>query len=374
MTQSGAVALGAAVALLSVFGGLHQLRQALQRPLLAPEDFSLAFAYLFPMGAAVWGTAWLTDTSFMGFAAPWTGLTAAHFLVAGFGALTVSSWLARTISGRRARQLMSVLLVVHPLAFSLVAAGLSGYPSSDKAGAVLYLLVFIAQLILFLFSSHIRGPGPVRAGMSLALAIPVLTMLPALGWAWDRPYWGINDMVRWHGLANALGHVGLGLVMLAILRPPRRCGALVAPLSRLRFSRDVRLGLGNHAPSKGRGLSDGLAAYRRADFDTGSLSPDIVAFYENTDDFELDLEGRWHGPFVLAGLVWSRIIAPALGQLGLPSPGQSVTDAALSSRIVDIDDSEDGRRNVRGWIRQWKRTGAVLYVAAYSEHDRAGVR
>jgi hypothetical protein len=127
-------------------------------------------------------------------------------------------------------------------------------------------------------------------------------------------------------------------------------------------------------PASPTGLSDDLRAYGRPGLDVASLHPDVIAFYEDTVSFELDLRGRWHWPFRLAGWVWARLVAPAMGQLGLPAPGRRIDGAELHSRIVAVNDAIDGRDHVRGWIRIWRRSRRTLYVAVYSEHVRDGVR
>lgn len=68
-----------------------QVIRTARRPVLALEDLMMALAWVFLVGAAFWAEAWLSDSSQLGFEAPWTWLTAAHFIVAGFGALSVSA-------------------------------------------------------------------------------------------------------------------------------------------------------------------------------------------------------------------------------------------------------------------------------------------
>ena len=55
--------------------------------------------------------------------------------------------------------------------------------------------------------------------LTIALFVPVLTLIPAQAWAWNRPFFHLAEMVRYHGLANAIGHVGLGLAAFAWGRP-----------------------------------------------------------------------------------------------------------------------------------------------------------
>lgn len=376
VTHAGAVALLSVPVVAAGAAGFLLLREAARRPQPAAEDIMQALAWAYPIGAAVWLEAWLTGSSLLGFGAPWTWLTASHFMTAGFGALSVSAWMTRMTSGR-ARLVMLAVLFAHPVAFAAVAAGLSGVPMADEVGAPLYATLFLVQACVYCIASQRRGPRIARLGLGLALLVPVFTLLPAVGWAWGRALWsmdGIDEMVRYHGITNAVGHAALGLAMLAWIRPPRRAPALDAPLSKLHARGRVDESVLGSGCAPVCGLTDDLRAYRRDDFDPDDLPAEVIAFYEDTDAFELDLRGRWHGVFVVGGWLWARVLAPMLGQLGLPAPGHAALDAALTSRIVDVDDALDGRTGVRGWIRRWTHSGAVLYIAAYAEHVRAGVR
>lgn len=230
------------------------------------------------------------------------------------------------------------------------------------------------QFAVYASAADRYGPRLAHALLGLALVVPIVTLIPAVAWAWGHPLLSLDEMVRYHGLANAMGHAPLGLVSLAWIGPSRRYAPLRAPLSRLRARGRVSASVLGQGSRSFRGLSDDLRAYTRADFDTTALPPEIIAFYEDTAMFELDLQGYWRGPFVVAGWLWSTFIAPALGQLGLPRPGQLLQDSALDSQIVDVDEDLDGRANPRGWVRHWKHDGSVLYVAAYAEHERDHVR
>lgn len=363
-----------ALAAASFFAGARLLRAALARPVLLLEELALVLACAYPVGAAAWLWAWLEGTTLLGFGAPWTWLTAAHFFVAGAGALALTALVTRLVDARLGRRVMLVLVALHPVAFATVAAGLSGVAWADELGAPLYALLFAVQAIVYLFATPSRGHAVARVGLGVALLVPIATLVPAVGWAWRRPMLSLDDMVRFHGVANALGHVGLGLAMLAWLRPPRRVPALVAPLSRLRIDGRVSGGaiVGDGPPV--RGLSDDLSRYARPGFDPGALPADTVAFYTDTASFELDLVGRWHGPFVVGGWLWARVVAPLLGQLGLPPPGRAADDAQLDSRIVAVDAARDGRAGARGWVRHWRTSNAVLYVAVYADHVTEGTR
>jgi len=195
------------------------LRRAFARQTLLPEELALAAAWAFVVGGFVWLAAFLDDTLLLGFGAPWTWITASHFAAAGFGAITVTALTCRVVSGPRALAILRVLLVAHPLAYLVTAAGILGFPYCDELGAVGYELIFITQLGAFLFGRPNRMARSPRRLLTLALIVPVGALVPALAWAWDRPMLDLREMALYHGLVNAAGHVGLGLTAFAWGRP-----------------------------------------------------------------------------------------------------------------------------------------------------------
>lgn len=219
MTYTAVLALLTVPALFAIAMGWRLLRQAFNRPKILPEEVALAGAWVFVVGSLVWLGVFLSGSTLLGFGAPWSWLAAAHFAFAGFGALTVTALCCRAVSRRRALRILRILLVAHPAAYLVTAAGIRGYPCCDELGATAYALIFLTQWGAFVSGQPnrmVRGP---RLLAVLALTVPVATMGPALAWAWSCPFLDISGMVRYHGLVNAIGHVGLGLAAFAWGRP-----------------------------------------------------------------------------------------------------------------------------------------------------------
>lgn len=200
--------------------GCVLLRRAFARAQVLPEEIALAVAWVFIVASLVWLGVFLSGETLLGFGEPWTWITAAHFTFAGYGALTVTSLCCRVVSDRRALRILRMLLVAHPLAYLVTAAGILGYPHCDEVGAASYALIFVMQLGAIAFGRpHRIARGPLYL-VIFALVVPLVTMVPALAWAWGNPIFGIFDMVKYHGIVNAIGHVGVGLFAFAWGRVP----------------------------------------------------------------------------------------------------------------------------------------------------------
>jgi hypothetical protein len=220
MTYATVIAILAVPVLLAITAGCALLTRAFARSELLPEEIALAAAWVFVVGSLVWLGVFLSGSSLLGFGAPWTWITAAHFMFAGFGALTVTSLSCRVVSNRQALKVLRLLLIAHPIAYLVTAAGILGFRYCDEVGAVSYELIFVTQLGAVVLGRPSRiAPGP-RLLVVLALTVPVATLVPALAWAWGRPILDMAEMVCYHGLVNAIAHVGLGLAAFAWGRSP----------------------------------------------------------------------------------------------------------------------------------------------------------
>lgn len=220
MTLATVIAILTVPALLAITVGCTLLRRAFARQELLPEEIALAAAWIFFVGSLVWLGAFLNESTLLGFGPPWTWITAAHFAFAGFGALTITALSCRLVSSRRALRILRILLIAHPITYLVTAAGILGFRYCDEVAAASYQLIFVTQLGAVVLGRPTRIARAPLLLFVFALAVPVATMVPALAWAWSSPIFDIAGMVRYHGIVNAIGHVGFGLSAIAWGRAP----------------------------------------------------------------------------------------------------------------------------------------------------------
>jgi hypothetical protein len=200
------------LAIVAITMGSLLLRKALLCKERLVEEFALALAWVFIVGSLVWFGAFLRGSSLLGFRSPWTWLAATHFAFAGYGAITITALTCRCLSRESAKKVLRVILITHPIAYLITAAGISGLPYANELGATCYEMIFLTQLIAFTTGKPNRIERGPRLILSFALTVPVLTMTLAIAWAWGNPYFDLSRMIKYHGLVNAVGHVGLGFV------------------------------------------------------------------------------------------------------------------------------------------------------------------
>lgn len=219
MTLATVIAILALPLFLAVSIGCVLLRRAFARPKVLPEEIALAAAWIFVVGSLVWFGVFLKGATLLGFGTPWTWITAAHFAFAGYGALTVTALSCRIVTSSKALKILRLLLIAHPIAYLVTAAGIIGFRYCDEVASAGYALIFVTQLGSVIFGQPTRIARAPLSLLVLALIVPVATVVPAFAWAWGKPFFDLGDMVRYHGITNAIGHVGLGLFAFILGRP-----------------------------------------------------------------------------------------------------------------------------------------------------------
>ena len=202
------------------------------RPGWAAGAWVVAPAYL------VVGAAWLLadrlDLAPAGVTAPLVQLTAIHFHHAGFGAAVLATCTWQVRPSRGAGAALAMILAGPPV----VAVGFLTSGVLQVLGALLLAVGLWAlawQVVRHVAPRFAGAPRILLVVSALATLAPmVLAVQWAAGSAFGTPALSIPAMALWHGLANAVGFVLLGVLgwRLAALDRPDPGGA--AELSRTR--------------------------------------------------------------------------------------------------------------------------------------------
>jgi hypothetical protein len=357
---------------------VHGVARLLTRSRLSLPELAIDVSLMLLPGAAVWLMVYRGEWILGGFGGLAAVLTAAHFHAAGFGTLLMTGMLGRGLAEAklpRARKIHAVTTVALLLAFPLLAGGIAtGIRGLELAGAGLYVVALpVLAMLQIAAAVHLRDrPAGLRVLLGLSAGCLMMATVFAGRFAMQGFYGAavpIATMLRFHGLINALGFLGLGLLAWSHLRPEPLAGPAGIPFSRLRSSGRVGAGFfAAHAPTRAAapaGLVDSLDVFDRTGFDSDRVDPAVREFYEETGRHTLAVTPSWRFPFRLVGRLW-RAIGRSIGQLTLPPP--TTGPQVMPGKIVAVEGEADGRAGVRGWVRQLGTGGPPVYVAAYATH------
>jgi hypothetical protein len=311
-------------------------------------------------------------------------LTAIHFHYAGFAAPLLLGLAGRTLeeADGRAKLVLRISAIAVIGGTPLVAAGITFSPRLALVGAIVIALGLwlLAALVITRVVPGLNGRGGAQLMLLMSCVSAMMAMTLACIYAYSivahRLLINIPQMAMFHGVANALGFSLCGLIAWCFIRPEARSRPPGLPFSKLSGGRFVgpnyfqQLNAVSESKPQPHGLVDDLNVYRRADFDPETIHADVRDFYERTDRYGLLVRPRWRRGFRLGGRV-ARTIGGLVGQMRLPVNAERREDR-IETRMLPVDDSVDGRGNVRAWVRTYEGTKSAMYVAAYATHEIGG--
>ena len=119
------------------------------------------------------------------------------------------------------------------------------------------------------------------------------------------------------------------------------------------------------ANGPGRGLIDDFSRLSGPACRPDDVDVRVIAFYENTADFEFDIWSEWCGAFRPFGGALAAIFSRRLQQLNVPlSPLD--TKLGITSDVVQLKERSSGRVVYTAWVRDVVSTKRTLYAGSYS--------
>jgi hypothetical protein len=115
--------------------------------------------------------------------------------------------------------------------------------------------------------------------------------------------------------------------------------------------------------SRPRGLVDDFTALDGPHCKPGATHAEVVAFYEDTASYELDVWSQWSPFFRPFGSLLAAVFSRRLEQLNVPL---APLDASLgiSNRVLKLRD-EGSRVRLTAWVRELHATRRTLYAGSY---------
>lgn len=342
-------------------------------------NVSKAIGFLYISVGGIWLVAHQFALPLLGFEGQIMLLTVNHFHYAGFVAPVLFGFLYDSGYNRFLSRIVVVLGGIAPI---LIAVGMT-YSSIFEWLSVLVfasslMLYSILEFIYVIPSSkrwtkvfHILSSGVVWITMALALTfgygqwvgqptIPVSSMILFHGWG-NAFLFSFIGILAWH--ATLMDHAS-SRIPLSLIQGKGKIGGNI-------FT-DLGVVVDHTSREQPTGLVDDVKDYHSEHFNPELFHPDIIDFYEHTDDYELLLKPHWSPVFKLPARIY-KIISNWLEQMNFPLK-EETNEQLVESRILPIQDAKDGRNNVRAWVRTYTQSNKAIYAALYSSHVTDGRR
>lgn len=217
-----AVALAAAYAGVTVALAGAAVERLWRRRSLEPAEIAVLTAMVSPSIAGVSLVAERGGWQLLGFDLTVLALTVAHFHYAGFAAALIAGLTRLMVPSR-----WSVLPALGvPAGIATVFLGYFSVAEVELAGtALLTVALWVGGWLIWRYVRPQAGRRRTRVLFTVSAASLAATMVLAVSWAaglvWDVPRLSLSWMAATHGLVNAVGFAGCGLLAWRLLQRER---------------------------------------------------------------------------------------------------------------------------------------------------------
>lgn len=331
------------------------------------EEFSIDMGLIYLAIGGAWFVAHESNME-TGFSPIITWLTGIHFHYAAFLLPIFVGFLGRLYKPKLYKLVGSVILI----APFIVAVGITFSTWLELLSVIIYIFG-IYSIILLSFKvpfQHYIQKWLIRISFSALGVTIIFSLLYALGNLTGLYSVSIDFMLRFHGIINSILFALIGIIGWSIHLPLSKMKRLVFPISRIRGKGVIGEKIltektDDRIASSYKGLVDNMNVFE-PDINADTLSPTIIDFYENTNQYRLFAEIKWKSWFKpFAGIY--RLISRNVLQINLPLSSQRVE---MTGDIFSVNDEVDGRSGARAWVRKIK--GEVAFIAFYASHQEQG--
>lgn len=116
--------------------------------------------------------------------------------------------------------------------------------------------------------------------------------------------------------------------------------------------------------SNAKGIIPSMLKLNLSEAEFSNLSKNVIEFYENTANHNLDFSVKWNPFFKFFGIVINKLFSNRINQLNVPT--KNIADSeTLKSEIINLIDQESKEIKYTFWFRSVESTGQVIYSGVY---------
>ncbi|WP_270087883.1 hypothetical protein [Sphingobacterium sp. SYP-B4668] len=116
--------------------------------------------------------------------------------------------------------------------------------------------------------------------------------------------------------------------------------------------------------TKSQGLIESIDAFQLPESKLARLSKNVVDFYTNTSDYDLDFSIKWNPFFRVFGIMVTKLFSNRIKQLNIPTKNIKQTES-LTNEILTLIEPNTNRIKYTAWYRTIKKNGKVVYSGIY---------
>lgn len=116
--------------------------------------------------------------------------------------------------------------------------------------------------------------------------------------------------------------------------------------------------------SNAKGIIPSMLKLNLSEAEFSNLSKNVIEFYENTANHNLDFSVKWNPFFKFFGILINKLFSNRINQLNIPT--KNIADSeTLKSEIINLIDQESKEIKYTFWFRSIESTGQVIYSGVY---------
>lgn len=117
-----------------------------------------------------------------------------------------------------------------------------------------------------------------------------------------------------------------------------------------------------------KGIIPSMAKLNFSEKEYSILSKNVIDFYENTGNHDLNFSVTWNPFFKFFGLLLNKLFSNRINQLNIPTKNIGAAES-IKSEIINLVDPKTNEVKYTFWFRAIESTGQVVYSGVYGICD-----
>lgn len=113
-----------------------------------------------------------------------------------------------------------------------------------------------------------------------------------------------------------------------------------------------------------KGIIPSMLKLNLSETEFSNLSKNVIAFYEKTENYNLDFSVKWNPFFKFFGILVNKLFSNRINQLNIPTKNISDSES-LKSEIINLVNPTTNEIKYTFWFRCIASSGQVIYSGVY---------